>query len=259
MTDNPKNEYYKFFTDNLYMVDMQMSLIKNMINELYGELYWKKNNNNDNLSETEYRIKSLTRLYTFLIGNQLEIYLNKIINDKSSAAFSSKEIEDIHNKKQISEKWKEAFNITYKKMPINNQRLLDIKSEINQNFSSNYFSEIDDIILTRNRLAHGQWDEQLNAKGKLTDNKPEILKNYTKINELVLLKNKLKCIVNLLELLIVYKDKCEPRFEINVKKYINEIKNINNRIAKSNIENYTKKYVNKYQKEHLNFYNNYHS
>ena len=165
------------------------------------------------------------------MGNWYEIKLYKLIYDNSSAAFDDSEIAIIKGKQTISDRWKEVYRISLNKVRASG--LLEIAEleirQIDRIISDDYFTEIDDLILTRNRLAHGQWDTQLN-NNQTNLNPLNFLIRYKTYNHLRLLRNKLDNISKIIECLVVFKDKTSETFNNDLTKYLKEIEKIETRI-----------------------------
>ncbi|PTH22652.1 hypothetical protein [Staphylococcus auricularis] len=157
--------------------------------------------------------------------------LYKLIYDNSSAAFDDSEIAIIKGKQTISDRWKEVYRISLNKVRASG--LLEIAEleirQIDRIISDDYFTEIDDLILTRNRLAHGQWDTQLN-NNQTNLNPLNFLIRYKTYNHLRLLRNKLDNISKIIECLVVFKDKTSETFNNDLTKYLKEIEKIETRI-----------------------------
>ncbi|WP_433912289.1 hypothetical protein [Staphylococcus sp. LKG3-3] len=226
-----KNDLYEIYQKNLLAANNQLSIVEEICKSKRAEYYYFKEHDSERKNNALHDYISSTRLYAFLLGNWYEIKLYKLIYDNSSAAFDDSEIAIIKGKQTISDRWKEVYRISLNKVRASG--LLEIAEleirEIDRIISDDYFTEIDDLILTRNRLAHGQWDTQLN-NNQTNLNPLNFLVRYKTYNHLRLLRNKLDNISKIIECLVVFKDKTSETFNNDLTKYLKEIEKIETRI-----------------------------
>ena len=103
----------------------------------------------------------------------------------------------------------------------------------------------------RNRLAHGQWSIQLNSNGT-QKNTPTALNKYNDISKLVLLSNKLDIMVQIVETIVVYKDKDTIKFREKINKLVEKNRINDARIKKISLDTYVKGAVKKFNEKRSN-------
>ncbi|QEY26384.1 hypothetical protein [Neisseria zalophi] len=232
MTLNKEN-LYQIYQNNLLGAENQLSIIEEICKQKRAQYYiskCEKHAANDYISST--------RLYALLLANWFEVKLFKIINENSSAAFKPNEVEQIQECRSISEKWQATYKISIEKIMqkgLNNFDNINIQ-DLSNIFQSDYFIEIENLIQIRNKLAHGQWNIQLNHKQTNINNSLKFLDKYQSYSHLKLLRSKLEKISKIIETIVIYKDKENKNFSKILNKLKNEIDNIDSRLNNINDE-----------------------
>lgn len=226
-----KNNLYDIYQKNLLAANKQLSILEEICKLKRAEYYYFEKQNSERKNKALDDYISSTRLYAFLLGNWYEIKLYKLIHDNSSAAFNDSEIAIIKGKKNISDRWKEVYQLSLDKARADGlEEMAELKiEEIDRIITGDYFAEIDELITTRNRLGHGQWDTQLNGS-QTNENPLNFLIRYKTYNHLRLLRNKLDKISKIIECIVVFKDKKSKTFNNDISKYLKEIEKIETRI-----------------------------
>lgn len=225
-----------------------------------GKLYYAYSEEKETgeIKKYEKDVLASTRLYTFLLCSWLEARLKKILYEGSSAAFTENERVKILKSKTMSQKWKKCLNISVCKSygfifeeEINNY--LDYFNDLSDEKKCyykvcEYLREIEQAVTIRNRLAHGQWEIQLNSAGK--DSAGEeitaFFRKYDNIQKLDLLYNVYKIIAEIISSYVVYKDKVSSdNFKSEINKKINKIENLQKCISKRNFDKYCNNFFEK--------------
>ncbi|WEA54952.1 hypothetical protein [Lactococcus lactis] len=241
------DDYYELHQENLKFVEIELSYVKKMVNNLAASYLWEQDKKRDEkqLEKKEQELQAMTRLYAFLLGNWYEIRLYKIISEKSKVAFSMEEKKQIKDLKKITQKWEKCFEISMNK--IDQETWNDLtRKNLESNFGD-YMQEISNLITMRNRLGHGQWRVQMNGK-QTSILTPDAIINYPDINKLVLLKNKMDLIAKIIEKIVIYKEKDKKSFSEQIESLMNEISIVNQRINKSDLRKYVNSNLSKIKK-----------
>ena len=193
-----KEDLYLIYTENIRYANFQLEAIRLQTRQLAGEYYWYISKNKEcqikkNLKD---KLKALTNLYAYILGNRFELQLMKILHENSTVAFSDAELQTIKGKDPIYEKWSECIKISFRKSTsidwkdVNGNNLVELLDK------NNYLKDFQDFITMRNRLAHGQWSTQLNYQGT-KERTPDAFNKYDDISKLVLLSKKLDIMVKI--------------------------------------------------------------
>lgn len=248
MANLSEQDLYRIYQQNLLMCEIQINLIKDRTLEVLSELSWKKVNapQDSRIPNLEKKLIAAERLYIFMIANWFELRLFKIIYENSSAGFRRAERERIFQKRKIEEKWSESFKISFEKISPKDTKQTISLDDIKSIFTSIYIKEIGMVITARNRLAHGQWDIQLNANNtnRATPDLLAINLNSMQITEL---HTKLKIIAEFLEIFVVYKEKNDDKFQQKIQQKISKIKNIDSRIENKDYDKYVKQAIRRFE------------
>ena len=246
-----KENIYQIYTENIRYANYQLEVIRCQARQLAGEYYWyiSKGKESQIRRELINELKAVTNLYAYILGNRFELQLMKILHESSSAAFSETELENIKKKGTIYDKWFECIHVSFAKSKcidwtdIDGINLLELFQD-----QKNYLKDFQEIITMRNRLAHGQWSTQLNSNGtqEITLN---ALDKYNDISKLVLLSKKLDIMVQIVETIVVYKDKYTKKFKEKLSHLIEENRINDCRIEKSSLSTYVKREVKVFDKK----------
>lgn len=251
-----KTDIHYIYSENLRVMENQISSVKKMIQAKLGSLEWLKINkkNSPEIIRLKEEIFADTRLFTFLISSWFEARLKKIVYDRSSAAFNQVQIKQIldTNLKRTSmlKRWKLCFETAvcngYKlnsyskgKFKIKNVSLSEYNNVIT---IESLFIEIDEAIKIRNSLAHGEWHTQLNGtRDKVKQ--VSFFNKYSDVQKLDLLHNYYSIIAEVIESYVVYKNKNTNKFETHITTMINRLEQQKNKLANPNYENYVKPFL----------------
>jgi len=242
-----KEDYYKIYQSNLIMLEYQIKSVKKTTQTMIGRKIWFEDNNiNTNVSEEE--IKSGTQLFAFLICSWLEARLMKLIYEGSSVAFSECEISKIRNFRKMKDKWRECFLMSICKCyGFSYSEYTDYSSSFSsgsvqrQNYNDilSFFDDIEEAITIRNRLAHGQWNIQLNSDNTAII-EHQFFDKYDNIQKLDILLQCYREIADIINSYATYKDKLNPNFDNIMQKKIVSVKSKMTRISRSKFDKYVK-------------------
>ncbi len=255
-----RQELYDVYQKNLNLLENELEQVKKMTQVNLGNLYYiyLKEKESGKVKKTEKDILGSTRLYTFLLCSWLEARLKKILYEGSSVAFLDEERNIVLNGKSMSEKWIRCFNVSVcKSYGFTFEREVnDYRNHFNENSDEKYcyckvceyLDDIKQAITIRNRLAHGQWEIQLNSheNNLACDGIISFFEKYDNIQKLDLLYNIYRIIAEIISSYVVYKDKVSTNnFKSAIKQKICKIENYQQRIIKSDFD----KYCNKFYKQ----------
>lgn len=249
-----KRDLYLIYTENIHYANHQLEVIKREARQLAGEYHWYVLNQKNSQIRKELidELNAMTNLYAYILGSKFELQLMKILHDSSSVAFSKTEFQQIMNEKTIYDKWTKCLDISFSKsfyIDLTDVGGLDLKALFKD--KNSYLEEFQEIITMRNRLAHGQWSIQLNSNGT-QKNTPTALNKYNDISKLVLLSNKLDIMVQIVETIVVYKDKDTIKFREKINKLVEKNRINDARIKKISLDTYVKGAVKKFNEKRSN-------
>jgi len=255
-----RQKLYEVYQENLELLENELEQVKKMTQISLGKLYYERINANvpGRINKIEYDILGGTRLYTFLLCSWLEARLKKILYENSSVAFTDTERKIVLSGKKMNEQWRNCLNMSvcksygfsycdnqnnYSSYFINNP---DAKQYYQKVYS--YLDDIEQAIIVRNRLAHGQWKKPLNSR--CSDLAGPEVNNFLAANDniqkLDLLYSIYRIIAEIISSYVVYKDKIlTDNFRKDIEKKIQKIANYRQRINKSNFDNYCKPFYTK--------------
>lgn len=233
-----KDDLYSVHSDNIRYAKIQLDILRKTARDIATKYYWyleEKNNVNKKLYNS---LLAITNLYAYVLCSKFELQLYKVIQEKSSVAFNDDEIERIMSYSRIYDKWNECIQICFSKTPdINWNNIMGHDVSVLFTDNINYMEEFQNIITMRNRLAHGQWNIQLNSSNNRIST-PNALDKYSDISKLVLLSNKLDVLVSIVETMVVYVDKKSPNFEKKIDSLIKRSNHYDSRIEKVDLRKY---------------------
>lgn len=132
-------------------------------------------------SDPQQSLRTLLRMYAFLIGAWAETRLCKLLHEEFG--FDSAEREIVKNKNTQLEQWQHAIDLAFRKHHGIKKATLD-KRTLGVDYAARREAlqdvlkdELRIIIEIRNKLAHGQWIYPLNNDGTAVDSE-----KYTRIN-----------------------------------------------------------------------------
>lgn len=239
---------YEIYQENLLLLENQLAQVKRMTQINFGKYYYEKSKTNipGVVKRLEFDILASTRLYTFLLCSWFETRLYKILYENSSVAFTGDERDSVLSARSMSEKWKRCLNLSICKsygfeFSINQRdyfHCFDAESEALDFYKQvyEYLNDIDDAIMIRNKLAHGQWKTILN-RGRTNFaglNIQSFFNTNNNIQKLDLLYNIYKLITDIISSYVVYKDKVSTdAFHKNLKQKIDKINSFKQRMEKA--------------------------
>lgn len=244
-----REDYYRYYQANIEMLNIQIEQVKNTARSAIGKNAWQVSHQNDphQISKSNLEVLAATRLYSFLICSWFEARLMKILYENSSVAFSDTEIISIRNLDNMKIKWKtifqmaicKSYNIQYIDEKTDYSSSLPVSSVSVQNYKDVLIlmPDIEDAITIRNRLAHGQWAFQFNGNNTALASY-SFLSTYDNIQILDILHQCFEHIANIISSFITYKDKSAPKFDNNIQKQLDIIRDKKKRIEKMDYSKY---------------------
>lgn len=167
-------------------------------------------------------LRSLLRLYSFLVGAWAEARLRKLLHEKHG--FTDSERVKIENKSSQLEQWQETVDLAFrknrsiKKAPLN-ERSLGVAHMARRNALQDVLSnELRILIEIRNKLAHGQWVYPFNSEGTTVEPDKYELINSENIQSLQLKYALTGHLANVVHDLVVSPQTFERDFEDHFKK-----------------------------------------
>lgn len=251
-----RHTYYSIYQENLNLLDIEIKQVKRIAQEAIGHKNWLERNggNPQAMAVLEKEIEATTRLMTFLICSWFEARLMKLLYEESAVAFLDQEISQIRSMKEMSKKWKTAYLVSVGKatgISYTGSEDYSIYYPQGSVAYNNYldvldmFSDIEDAITIRNRLAHGQWKTQFNSNNTNTCTYPFIVL-YDNVQKLDILMQIFKTIAEIINKYVVYKDKNNPNFDLQVQQLVNIVKDKKKRISSVDFSKYADKLGNTY-------------
>lgn len=262
-----REQLYNIYQTNLELLENELVQVKRMAQANLGKLCYAKLEEKElgEIQKREKDVLGITRLYTFLLCSWLEARIKKILYEGSSVAFTEAERNQILSARKMSCKWKKYFNMAVCKsygfiFKSNKNNYTDCFGNRKEELYCyqkvlKYLDDIKQAITVRNRLAHGQWETQLNYEETRMAG-PEVydfLNQYDNVQKLDMLYSIYKIIAEIISSYVVYKDKnVTNNFNDTMIKKIKEIENFHQRIEKSNFEKYCKPFMIKEKSEYKN-------
>lgn len=250
-----RQNLYVIYQENLELLENELEQVKRMTQISLGKLCYERVNANvqGQIKKIEYDILGGTRLYTFLLCSWLEARLKKILYENSSVAFTDNERETVLSSKKMNEKWKNCLNMSvcksygfsysanqndYASCFVDNPDAMQYYQKV-----YSYLDDIEQAIIVRNRLAHGQWKTPLN--NKCSDLAAQEVYDFLNLNDniqkLDLLYKIYRIISEIISSYVVYKDKIlTDNFKRDIEKKIQKIANYRQRMNKCDFDNYCK-------------------
>lgn len=255
MKEMLKSDYYSKYQNNLEMLEIEMELVKRMIQTHLGRLEWEKMNANNKgqIDKQEQNVLAGTRLYSFLLCSWFEARLYKIVYEDSSIAFTTSEISCVMSQKQMDQKWKYCFIYAIcKNYGFAYVQGKDYSSDFAPNSidKENYeevihmLNDIEEAITIRNRLAHGQWSVQFNASRKKVASY-DFFTKYNNIQQLITLKEIFSLIAEIISDYVVFKDKTNGTRDFNfyINNKVKKIKMMKKRLQKQEFKKYCNSFL----------------
>jgi hypothetical protein len=221
-----QSKIYKYHVNNLKEIELGINHIKRLIR---AEIASKDPQNS---------VKSLLRLYAFLIGAWAETRLKKLINEKNG--FNDLERNNIESKSTQLEQWKFTVDLAFRKhysitKAELNQKTLGVTSNARlEALHSTLSNELKIIIEIRNKLAHGQWIYPFTSDGKKIDEEKFKLINLEDFQSLDYKYDLIRHLANTIHDLIVSIKTFERDFDSN----FNRLEQTRTRLNTQNYEDY---------------------
>lgn len=133
-------------------------------------------------------LRSLLRLYSFLIGAWTETRLKKLLHEEYG--FSDAERAQIENKSSQLEQWQETIDLAFRKhhsirkAPLDERSLGVAHAARRAALQDVLSNELKIVIEIRNKLAHGQWVYPFNNEGTVVESEKYKLINKENIQSL---------------------------------------------------------------------------
>jgi hypothetical protein len=127
-------------------------------------------------------LRSLLRLYSFLVGAWIETRLRKLLHEEFG--FTESERNQIEQKSSQLEQWKETVDLAFRKhhkitkAPLDERNLGVAHAARRSALHEVLSNELRILIEIRNKLAHGQWVYPFNNEGNAVESD-----KYTLINK----------------------------------------------------------------------------
>lgn len=189
-------------------------------------------------------LRSLLRLYSFLIGAWIEVRLKKLLHEEFG--FSAAERNQIESKSSQLEQWQETVDLAFRKHhSIKNAKLdersLGVAHAARRTALHNVLSdELKILIEIRNKLAHGQWIYPFNNEGTLVENNKYNLINKENLQSLQLKYSLAGHLADAIHDLVVSPITFERDFEDHFKKLFQARTNITTKDYEKYKENLVK-------------------
>ncbi|WP_434999725.1 hypothetical protein ACRZ5S_18000 [Vibrio scophthalmi] len=133
-------------------------------------------------------LRSLLRLYSFLIGAWAETRLKKLLNEEFG--FSEQERELVNSKSSQSEQWRFTVDLAFRKhhnirkAPLDERNLGVAHAARRAALLDVLDNELKILIEIRNKLAHGQWVYPFNNEGTAVEQEKYRLINQENLQSL---------------------------------------------------------------------------
>lgn len=133
-------------------------------------------------------LRSLLRLYSFLVGSWAETRLRKLLHEEFG--FSDSEREKIEKKSSQLEQWQETVDLAFrkhhsvKKAPLDERSLGVAHAARRAALQDVLSNELRILIEIRNKLAHGQWVYPFNSDGTAVESDKYRLINQENLQSL---------------------------------------------------------------------------
>lgn len=167
-------------------------------------------------------LRSLLRLYSFLVGAWAETRLKKLLHEEFG--FSNVEREQIGRKSSQLEQWQETVDLAFrkhhsvKKAPLD-ERTLGVAHAARRGSLQDVLSnELKILIEIRNRLAHGQWVYPFNTEGTAVESDKYQLINKENLQSLQFKYSLARHLADAVHDLVVSPQTFERDFEDHFKK-----------------------------------------
>lgn len=239
-----KEQLYSLWSENLRALCSQIELNKKIIQIKIGESEYHQKN-------LDAEIKVLMLNYIFLLASWFDCSINLIINENSKEGFLGKEIEEIKNK-PLALQWKICFNLVIcRKYNLHyKSEILDYSNLIKDTVKKERYKKtleliknIENIIIMRNKIAHGQWEHAFNSKKThLSSIFDDFFKKYDNIQKLDILLRIFENIYLLIKNAVI----SLRTFERDFDKILTQIVLAEKRIHNSDYKKYKQKF---YMKE----------
>ena len=173
-------------------------------------------------NDPQHSLRSLLRLYAFLVGAWAETRLCKLLHEEYG--FTEAERNSIANKSTQLEQWQETVNLAFRKHHKITKAPLDEKSLGVSHAARRaalldvLTNELKIIIEIRNKLAHGQWVYPLNNDGTTVEPDKYRLINQENIQSLQFKLALLKHLADAVHDLVVSPKTFERDFEDHFRK-----------------------------------------
>jgi hypothetical protein len=183
--------------------------------------------------DPERSLRTLLRLYSFLLGAWAECRLRKLIHEEFG--FNDAERMAIIAKATQLEQWEETINVAFRKhhnLPNAqlNARTLGVTSAARHDALLQVLKQdLSIVIEIRNKLAHGQWIYPLNSEGTAVESNKYQLINAENLLSLEFKLAMLKHLADAIHDLVVSQGTFERDFDKHFKKFFQAQTNLKKR------------------------------
>lgn len=211
MSESP-SKIYKYHVANLRELELAISHTSRLARSTIAS------------KDPQNSLRSLLRLYSFLVGAWAETRLKKLLYEEGG--FLNKEREQIETKASQLEKWQTTVDLAFrkhhkvKKAPLNAQNLGVAHAAKRGALQEVLSNELKIIIEIRNKLAHGQWIYPFNNEGTAVEEGKYQLINKENLQSLQLKFSLIGHLAEATHDLVVSPETFERDFEDHFRKLI---------------------------------------
>ena len=172
-------------------------------------------------------LRSLLRLYSFLVGAWIETRLRKLLHEEFG--FTESERNQIEQKASQFEQWKETVDLAFRKhhkitkAPLDERNLGVVHAARRAALHDVLSNELRILIEIRNKLAHGQWVYPFNNEGDAVETDKYKLINKENLQSLQFKYSLAGHLANAVHDLVVSPTTFERDFEDHFKK-LNQVR-----------------------------------
>ncbi len=206
---------YRYHVENLREIELTISHISRLSRNTIAS------------RDPENSLRSLLRLYSFLIGAWAETRLKKLLNEERG--FNEFDRNEIINTSTQIDQWKltieKAFRNHYgiRNAKLNNISLGETTAARFEILNKVIFEDLKILIEIRNKLAHGQWIYPFNSEGTSIEQDKYQLINQENLQSLQFKYTLIKHLSDTVHDLVVSKATFERDFDIHFKQ-LNQVK-----------------------------------
>ena len=203
---------YKYYVANLRELDLAISHTGRMAR---SEIASK---------DPQQSLRSLLRLYSFLVGAWAETRLKKLLHEESG--FNELERSTILSEKSQLEQWEKTIDLAFRKQykiakaPLDKYSLGITNAAKFDALNDVIFNELKIIIEIRNKLAHGQWVYPFNSSETAIEPDKYQLINKENFQSLQFKLSLIKHLVNVIHDLVISETTFKRDFDSHFNKLL---------------------------------------